>query len=66
VDFRERIEMSDFDADDVKVYRAWVRRTLAVYAVVLLLGATAIAAFALTQDPNSARVLATVFSLSTP
>ncbi len=58
--------MSDFDADDAKVYKAWLRRTLAVYAVMLLLGATAITAFALTQGPNSARFLATALSLSAP
>jgi hypothetical protein len=66
VDVFERIEMSNFDTDDVKVYKAWLRRTLAVYAGMLLLGAATIAAFALTQGPNSARVLATVLNLSPP
>jgi hypothetical protein len=66
VDALERIEMSNFDADDVKVYRAWLRRTLAVYAGMLLLGAATIAAFALTEGPNSARVLATALSLTAP
>jgi hypothetical protein len=61
----ERIGMSDFDADDVKVYKGWLRRTLAVYACILLLGAATIAAFALTQGPNSHRILATVLSPST-
>jgi hypothetical protein len=65
VDVFERIEMSNFDADDVKVYKAWLRRTLAVYAGILLLGAATIAAFALTQGPNSAHFLATALSLST-
>jgi hypothetical protein len=64
VDVFERIEMSNFDADDVKVYRGWLRRTLAVYAGILLLGAAAIAAFALTQGPNSHRFLANALSLS--
>ena len=58
--------MSDFDTDDVKVYRAWLRRTLAVYAGMLMLGAATIAAFALTEGPNSARFLATALSLSAP
>jgi hypothetical protein len=64
VNVLEVTEMSDFDADDVKVYRAWLRRTLAVYAGMLLLGAATIAAFAVTEGPNSARILATAFSLS--
>jgi hypothetical protein len=58
--------MSDFDADDVKVYRAWLRRTLTIYAGMLLLGAATIAAFALTEGPNSARFLASALSLSAP
>jgi hypothetical protein len=66
VDGCERIEMSNFDADDVKVYKGWLRRTLAVYAGMFLLGAATIAAFALTQGPNSARILATALSLSAP
>jgi hypothetical protein len=66
VDVLEGIEMSNFDDDDVKVYRAWLRRTLAVYAGMLLLGVATIAAVALTQGPNSARTLAHVLSLSTP
>jgi hypothetical protein len=66
VDVFERIEMSNFDADDVKIYKGWLRRTLALYAGMLLLGAATIAAFALTQGPNSARFLATALSLSTP
>jgi hypothetical protein len=64
VDGCERIEMSNFDADDV--YKGWLRRTLAVYAGMLLLGAATIAAFALTEGPNSARILATALSLSAP
>jgi hypothetical protein len=62
----ERIGMSNFDTDDVKVYKAWLRRTVAVYAGILLLGAATIAAFALTQGPNSTRFLATALSLSAP
>ncbi len=62
----ERIEMTNFDADDVKVYKGWLRRTLAVYAGMLLLGAATIAAFALTSGPNSARILATALSLTAP
>jgi hypothetical protein len=66
VDVFERIEMSNFDADDVKIYKGWLYRTLALYAGMLLLGAVTIAAFALTQGPNSARFLATALSFSTP
>jgi hypothetical protein len=66
VDVLEDIGMSNFDADDVKVYRAWLRRTLAVYAGMLVLGAATIAAFALTEGPNSARILATALSLTVP
>jgi hypothetical protein len=62
----ERIDMNNFDADDVKVYKGWLRRTLAVYAGMLVLGAATIAAFALTEGPNSARFLATALSLSAP
>jgi hypothetical protein len=66
VDVFERIEMSNFDTDDVKLYKAWLRRTLAVYAGILLLGAATIAAFALTEGPNSARFFASALSLSAP
>ena len=38
VDDCERIEMSNFDADDMKVYKGWLRRTLAIYAGMVLLG----------------------------
>ena len=48
--------MSNFDADDAKVYKGWLRRTLAVYAGMLLLGAVTIAAFALTEGPTAARI----------
>jgi hypothetical protein len=58
--------MNNFDTDDVKADKGWLLRTLAVYAGMFLLGAATIAAFALTQGPNSARVLATALSLSAP
>jgi hypothetical protein len=58
--------MSNFDADDVNLHKGWLLRTLAVYAGMFVLGVATIAAFALTQGPNSARVLATVLSLSAP
>jgi hypothetical protein len=58
--------MSNFDTDDANVYKGWLLRTLAVYAGMFVLGIATIAAFALTQGPDSARVLATVLSLSAP
>jgi hypothetical protein len=66
VDACERIEMSNFNADDVKVYKAWLRRTLAVYAGMVLLGAATIAAFALTEGPTAATYLAAALSLAAP
>ena len=58
--------MSNLDTDELKVCKAWLHRTLAVYAGMLVLGAATIAAFALTEGPNSARFLATALSLSAP
>jgi hypothetical protein len=58
--------MPYFDADDVKVYKAWLRRTLAVYAGMVLLGAATIAAFALTEGPTAATYLASALSLASP
>jgi hypothetical protein len=66
VDVGERIEMSNFDADDMKALRSWLRRTLAVYAAIVLLAAATIAAFALTEGPNAATYLASALSLSVP
>ena len=58
--------MSNFDADDMNVYKGWLRRTLAVYAGIALLGAAAIAAFALTEGPSAATYLASALSLAPP
>ena len=38
VDAARGSTMSNFDADDVKVYKGWLRRTLAVYAGMLAVG----------------------------
>ena len=62
----EKIEMSNFDADDVTVYRAWLRRTLAIYAGIVLLAGGTIAVFALTQGPTAASYLATAMNLAAP
>jgi hypothetical protein len=58
--------MNNFDADDVKVYKAWLARTLAVYTGMALLGAATITAFALTEAPTAATYLAAALSLAAP
>jgi hypothetical protein len=58
--------MPHFDTDDVKTYKAWLHRTLAVYAGMVMLGAATIAAFALTEGPTAATYLASALSLSSP
>lgn len=62
----EKIQMSNFDADDMKVYRAWLRRTLAIYAGIVLLAGGTIALFALTEGPTAAGYLATALNLAAP
>jgi hypothetical protein len=58
--------MPQFNADDMKIYKAWLRRTLAVYAGMVALGAATIAAFALTEGPTAATYLAMAVGLSAP
>jgi hypothetical protein len=61
-----RIDMRDLNTDHVTIYKAWLRRTLAVYAGIIMLGAATIAVFALTEEPTAATYLASALSLSAP
>jgi hypothetical protein len=66
MDSLARIEMSNFNADDTKVYEAWLRRTLAIYAGIVLLAGGTIAVFALTEGPTAVSYLATALNLAAP
>jgi hypothetical protein len=58
--------MSNFDAEDTKIYDAWLRRTLAIYAGIVVLAGATIAVFALTEGPTAATYLATALNLAAP
>ena len=58
--------MRQFDADDIKVYKAWLRRTAAIYAGLILVGAAAIGTLAITNSPTVATYLATAVNFASP
>ena len=50
------------DAEDFKIYKAWLRRTAAVYAGLVLFGAAAVVTLAVTKPPIAASYLASATS----
>jgi hypothetical protein len=50
--------MHHFDAEDLKVHKAWLRRTAAVYGILLLCGGAAIATLAATKGLTATTYLA--------
>jgi hypothetical protein len=55
-----------FDAEDRKVYRAWLQGAVAVYGVVALCGIAAVAFLAAANAPNVAEYLTTAVALASP
>jgi hypothetical protein len=58
--------MNRLSAEDVAVYRTWLRRTAAIYAGLVVLAATAVATLTITGAPTSATYLAAAVGLSSP
>jgi hypothetical protein len=56
--------MGYLSADDVNVYKAWLRHTVAVYSGLVLLGATAVATLAVTNGPTAVSYLTTAIALA--
>jgi hypothetical protein len=54
------------NAEDVKIYKAWLRRTAAVYAGLVLFGAAAVATLAITKGPSADTHLAIAISQAAP
>jgi hypothetical protein len=50
------------DAEDVKIYKAWLRRTAAVYAGLVLFGAVAVVTVAITKGQTADTYLAAATS----
>jgi hypothetical protein len=63
---RQGTAMRHLNAVDINIYRAWLRRTAAVYAGLVLFGAAAIATLAVTKAPTAASYLAASVSLVSP
>jgi hypothetical protein len=55
-----------FDAEDRKVYRAWLQGALAVYGAVALCGITAVAFLAAANAPNVSEYLTNAVALASP
>jgi hypothetical protein len=55
-----------FNAEDRKVYSAWLRATLAAYGAVVLCGIAAVAFLAIASTPNVAEFLSTAVALASP
>jgi hypothetical protein len=55
-----------FDAEDRKVYWAWLRGTLAVYGAIALCGMVAAAFLATANIPNVEAFLTTAVALASP
>lgn len=58
--------MRQLDADDVRVYKAWHRRTAAIYAGLVLFGAVVIATISVTKVPTASTYLAAAITLASP
>ncbi len=58
--------MRHLNAEDIDIYRAWLRRTAAIYGGLVLLGAGAIATLAVTKAPTAATYLAAAVGLVSP
>ncbi len=55
-----------FNAEDRKVYNAWLRGTLAAYGAVVLCGIALVLVQAMTQTTNVAEFMTTSVALAAP
>jgi hypothetical protein len=55
-----------FNADDHKVYHAWLQGIVAVYGAVALCGIAAVTFLAMANVPNVAEFLTTAVALASP
>jgi hypothetical protein len=55
-----------FNAEDRKVYNAWLRGTVAAYAAVVLCGIALVLVQAMTQTMNVAEFMTTAVALTAP
>jgi hypothetical protein len=58
--------MRHLNAEDINIYRAWLRRTAAIYGALVLFGAAAIATLTVTKAPTAATYLAANVGLVSP
>jgi hypothetical protein len=58
--------MRHLNAEDIKIYRTWLRRSAAIYGGLVLFGAAAIATLAVTKAPTAATYLAASVGLASP
>ncbi len=58
--------MRHFEPDDDKVYKAWLGRTAAIYAALIIAGAAAIGTLSVTKAPTAATYLASAVALASP
>ena len=56
----------EFDAEDQKVYAAWLRRTLVVYGALALFGIAVVAVQATTHAANVAEFMADAVAQAAP
>jgi hypothetical protein len=61
-----RRQNCEFDAEDRKVYDAWLRRTLVTYGALVLFGIALVALQATTQTANIAEFAAAAVSMTGP